>query len=155
MTNNCDSFDSAVMMSSEIPSAKYSCSTSPLMLAKGSTAIESFFGAAESRRLGRAGSGGAFIDHHAKDLNGPRNVLDGEVPAVLDPNRHLVTHLVGGGARDEDAAGLGQCLKPGGNIDAVSIDVVAIYDDVADIDADPKPDPVVSGFPALWSCTLF
>ena len=32
--------DSAVMISSTIPSAKYSCSGSPLRLAKGKTAIE-------------------------------------------------------------------------------------------------------------------
>jgi hypothetical protein len=33
-------FDSAVMMSSAMPSAKYSCSGSPERLLKGSTAIE-------------------------------------------------------------------------------------------------------------------
>ena len=44
MTKSCDSFDSAVMMSSEMPSAKYSCSASPLMLAKGSTAIDGLSG---------------------------------------------------------------------------------------------------------------
>src|ERR1700758_601924 len=35
---------SAVMISSTIPSAKYSCSGSPLILAKGSTAIEGLSG---------------------------------------------------------------------------------------------------------------
>ena len=40
MTNSCESFDNAVMMSSVTPSAKYSCSASPLMLANGSTAID-------------------------------------------------------------------------------------------------------------------
>ena len=44
MTKSCGSFDRAVMMSSEIPSAKYSCSASPLMLAKGSTAIDGLSG---------------------------------------------------------------------------------------------------------------
>ena len=48
MTKNQRSFDSAVMMSSLIPSEKYSCSGSPLMLMKGSTAI-----------AGRSGRGSA------------------------------------------------------------------------------------------------
>ena len=46
MTKNQRSFDSAVMMSSLMPSEKYSCSGSPLMLVNGSTAM-----------AGRSGSG--------------------------------------------------------------------------------------------------
>src|SRR5208337_171023 len=49
--DSCESFERAVMMSSDMPSAKYSCSASPLMLANGSTAIDGLSGAA-----GRAGS---------------------------------------------------------------------------------------------------
>ena len=52
MTKSCGSFDNAVMMSSEMPSAKYSCSASPLMLANGSTAID--------ERAGSAGAAGAW-----------------------------------------------------------------------------------------------
>ena len=48
ITKNQRSFDSAVMMSSLMPSEKYSCSGSPLMLVNGSTAI-----------AGRSGSGSA------------------------------------------------------------------------------------------------
>ena len=59
MTKSCGSFDSAVMMSSEMPSAKYSCSASPLMLAKGSTAMDGLSGKAEragaSFRFGSTG----------------------------------------------------------------------------------------------------
>jgi hypothetical protein len=40
--------DSAVMMSSTMPSAKYFCSASPLMLVNGSTAIEGFSGRARA-----------------------------------------------------------------------------------------------------------
>ncbi len=40
MTKNCRMRDSAVMMSSVIPSEKYSCSGSPLRFSKGNTAIE-------------------------------------------------------------------------------------------------------------------
>ena len=44
MTNNSRNRDSSVMMSSVMPSLKYSCSGSPLILVKGSTAIEGFDG---------------------------------------------------------------------------------------------------------------
>jgi hypothetical protein len=44
MTNSSENPDSSVMMSSVIPSAKYSCSGSPLTLAKAGTAIEGLSG---------------------------------------------------------------------------------------------------------------
>src|SRR5712691_9311022 len=44
MTNNPESLDRSVMRSSVIPSLKYSCSGSPLMLVKGNTAIEGLLG---------------------------------------------------------------------------------------------------------------
>src|SRR6267142_5918325 len=46
MTNSDLKRDSAVMMSSTIPSAKYSCSGSPLMFWNGNTAIEGLSGSA-------------------------------------------------------------------------------------------------------------
>jgi hypothetical protein len=56
---------SAVMMSSTRPSAKYSCSGSPLMLVNGSTAIDGLSGSGSG--LGRSGSrpgasSGALLD---------------------------------------------------------------------------------------------
>jgi len=44
MTKSQRMRESAVMISSTMPSAKYSCSGSPLILAKGSTAIEGLSG---------------------------------------------------------------------------------------------------------------
>ena len=46
MTKSCESFDRAVMMSSEMPSAKYSWLGSSLMLVNGSTAIDGLSGRA-------------------------------------------------------------------------------------------------------------
>jgi hypothetical protein len=57
ITNNHLMRDNPVMMSSTIPSTKYSCSGSPLMFWKGKTAIE---GSSGSDRVGEdffAGSG--------------------------------------------------------------------------------------------------
>ncbi len=50
----------------------------------------------------------------------------------------LVPDLVVDGLRDADGAGLGQRLEPGGDVDAVAEDVVAVDDHVAEIDADPQ-----------------
>ena len=59
MTKNQRSLDSAVMMSSLIPSEKYSCSGSSLMLLNGSTAM-----------AGRSGSGGAACESLAASVTG-------------------------------------------------------------------------------------
>ena len=49
MTKNQRSLDSAVMMSSLMPSEKYSCSGSPLKLTKGSTAMAGRSGGGKAR----------------------------------------------------------------------------------------------------------
>ena len=63
MTKNQRSFDSAVMMSSLMPSEKYSCSGSPLMLTKGRTAMagrsDRRHDARATAELGRRRIGGA------------------------------------------------------------------------------------------------
>src|SRR5260370_40425535 len=56
--------DKAVMMSSTIPSAKYSCSGSPLMFWNGSTAREGLSGSARAWM----GSTGGFIGAAAEAL---------------------------------------------------------------------------------------
>jgi hypothetical protein len=43
-----------------------------------------------------------------------------------------------GSGGNDDATRLGYSLKPGGNIYAVAKEIVVFYDDVADIDPDPK-----------------
>ena len=50
----------------------------------------------------------------------------------------LVSNLIIDGLRDADGAGLGERLEPGGDVDAIAEDVVAVDDDVAEIDADPQ-----------------
>src|SRR5712692_2378202 len=48
MTNRSGILERAVVKSSVMPSLKYSCSRSPLMLTKGSTAIEGMLGKARA-----------------------------------------------------------------------------------------------------------
>jgi hypothetical protein len=51
--------------------------------------------------------------------------------------------------RDADPAGLGKGLQPCRHIDAVAKDVVALDDDVAEIDANAKPDAALVGYIGL------
>ena len=81
----------------------------------------------------------------AEHLDRSGDVLDGLLPARLDFYRDLVAHLLSSTARYVDAAGVRQGLDPGGDIHAVSINVVAIDDDVTDIDPDPELYPTVFG----------
>ena len=50
----------------------------------------------------------------------------------------LVSDVVVNGLRDADGAGLGERLEPGGDVDAIAKDVVAVDNHVAEIDADPQ-----------------
>ena len=82
MTNSQRMRDSAVVMSSTIPSAKYSCSGSPLMFWNGRTAIDGLSGSGSGGRSGRAEA-----DAEHPDLC--RNVLQRGLAEVVDLQRHL------------------------------------------------------------------
>ena len=123
------------------------------MFWNGSTAIDGLSGerqrrrwSAAARRL-RRGSVRAAAD--AIDPHRPGDVLDLLLAQILEgqiePAAHVFLHRAG----DEDPARLGQCLEPRGDVDAVAEDVVALDDDVAEIDADAKFDAPVRGEPAV------
>src|SRR6266851_485979 len=73
MTNRPGKRESAVIMSSVMPSLKYSWSRSPLMLAKGSTAIEGLSG---NVRAGLCGGIDAVV-------LGERSEREGAAPQIL------------------------------------------------------------------------
>ena len=54
----------------------------------------------------------------------------------------LALDLVEGAAGDQHAAGLGQGFEPGGDVDAIAQQIVAVDHDVAEVDADPVFDPL-------------
>src|SRR6516162_707553 len=127
--------ESAVMISSTIPSAKYSCSGSPLRLAKGNTAIDGLSGS------GSVGGRCVFSDRNAVNPYRPRDVFEALFADIgklgLDLGAHLAERVV----RYADAAGLGDAFEPRGDVDAVAVDVAVLDDDVAEVDADPEGDP--------------
>src|SRR5262249_16819972 len=71
------------------------------------------------------------------------DVLDLLLAKVLEDKRQPVAHVIINSIRDEHAAGIGQSLDPRRDIDAVAINIVALDDDIAKIDPDPKLEPLV------------
>ena len=163
------------MISSTMPSAKYSCSGSPDMFWNGKHRDRRLVGQRQrpappalplagegARRSPSPASGGG--SGWGLAVRRGRRAPAGRcfsAPARRDPRpaksslpRVWVTHRV----RDADAAGLGQRFEPGGDVDPVAEDVVVVDDDVAEIDADAPLDAPVSGVAALRSaiaaCTV-
>ena len=85
------------------------------------------------------------------DANGPGDVLDPLLAHVLEGEVEFVAHLVANGLRDADAAGLGEPFQAGRDVHPVAVDIVAVDDDVAEIDADAELDRVPRGTSALRS----
>ena len=101
ITKNQRSLDSAVMMSSLMPSEKYSCSGSPLMLTKGKTAIDG--------RSGKENIGArAWIGRRRKIWS--CECADETEPFARDgaDQALLLAAVADGPARGVDAAGQGR-----------------------------------------------
>ena len=128
------------MISSTMPSAKYSCSGSPLILARAAPRSTACRGAAARgwavrpwrRRVANP------VDPHR-----PGDVLDLLLAQILEDEGQPVAHVVVDRIGDEHPAGIGQGFDPRGDVDAVAIEVVALDDHIAEIDADAQLDAVV------------
>src|SRR6266700_3930639 len=69
-----------------------------------------------------------------------RDVLDALLALILERVRQPVTDVVAHRPGNTDAAGLSERFQARRDIDAIAKDVAALGDDVAEIDADAKPD---------------
>jgi hypothetical protein len=78
-------------------------------------------------------------------MDRPGDVLDRLLSFVGEGEGELIADLLVHGARDPHASRLRQRLKPRRHVDAVAVDVVAVDNDVADVDPDPVVDPAVWG----------
>jgi len=83
------------------------------------------------------------VEDHPHDMNRAGDIFDLPVAQILEGEAQLVLHVIAHGARDANPAGLGQTLQPRGNVDAVAEDILAIDDDVAEIDADAEVDAAI------------
>src|SRR5262249_39301628 len=134
MTNSERMRLSAVMISSTIPSAKYSCSGSPLILANGSTAIDGLSGNGNDWGGARDMSDGGGSTLDPVHPHRPGDVFDLLLASILEGVGEPVANMVADRARDADAARFGQRLQPGRHIHPVAEDVVLFNDYVAEVD---------------------
>ena len=123
------------MMSSTIPSAKYSCSGSPLMLVNGNTAMEGLSDAASGRCDGYPRRASDAIDAHRLG-----NVLQGLRAQVIEAGINLVPDVVKGCAGNQHATRFCDAFKTGRDVDAVTIEIAALDHDVTQVDADAQHD---------------
>ena len=133
MTNSERLRDSSVMMSSAMPSEKYSCSGSPLMLVNASTAIEGLSGSGRaspvpctSERSTDFGVVAAVIGPQHKRLDRPGDVLQIERAKLLEREIEPAVHMIAHRSRDADAARRTLGLKPRRHIHDVAVHVGAV-----------------------------
>jgi len=70
----------------------------------------------------------------------PVDVLDSDLASILKANVNAVTDAFIDDGGDTNAAGFGQRFQPRRDIDAVAVNIVALDDDIAEIDADAQHD---------------
>ena len=139
--------ESAVMISSTMPSAKYSCSGSPLMFWNGSTAMDGLSGSASRRcqvpaEMFAARRGVELASRKCRKRASARRCSSGSAGRRSSKTKSTLPRIwpmsvIG----DAHAARLGYPFEPRRDVDAVAEDVVIVDDDVADVDTDPEFDP--------------
>ena len=136
MTGKLRHSESAVMMSSVMPSAKYSCSGSPLILSKGRTAMAGLLG--NVRLCDRVRFTGLVAQADAIDPDRLGNVLHRVFACVLESRLDLAHDLVVNKLTQSRCRPVRPSLEPRRHIDAVAVDVPFVNDDVTRIDADTE-----------------
>src|SRR6266699_5766687 len=135
LTNSPRKRDRAVMISSTMPSAKYSCSGSPLMLLKGKTAIDGLW------ETVRAAAFAAPFEQHSIDPDRPRDILELLLTCVLEGEVELALCVLLHATRHADATRLSKALQTCRDVHTITENVTAVDYDVANIDANAKLDP--------------
>src|ERR1700683_1426166 len=74
------------------------------------------------------------------DANWSVDVLDADLAAILEVNADAVADAFIDDRGDANASRLGEWLKPRGDVDAVAVNVLALNNDIAKIDADAQHD---------------
>ena len=111
---------------------------------KGRTALEGLSGNGNARLATEAGSSRAS---HSDRLG---DVFDRLLAQILEIQIDLALDLCVHGPGDADAAGLRQGFQPRGDVHAVAVDVVAIDDYVAQVDADAKDYGAIFGLVLIF-----
>ena len=89
----------------------------------------------------------AGIQQHPIGANRIGDVLEALLSEAGKADIHLVHRVIERRAGDANTAGLGHRLQARGDVYPIAIDVVSLDNDVAEIDADAKPDLLCFGAP--------
>jgi hypothetical protein len=81
---------------------------------------------------------GRSVQDHGIGPHGASNILEILLAQISELDRDFAANLIVSGGRDANAAWFGNALKPGRNIDAVTENVVALDQDVTEVDPDPE-----------------
>src|SRR5207248_5394782 len=141
----------AVMISSTMPSTKYSCSGSPDMFWNGNTAIDGLSGSGSAAGW-TAAVPAASTPESGRDARDPIS----EPTRYTRSGRAMFLRLCSPRsskaqssrsctwsctmAETQMPARFGHGFEPCGDVDAVAVDVVAVDDHIAEIDPDPEFD---------------
>src|SRR6516164_2179755 len=83
-------------------------------------------------------------DRNAVYAHRAGDVLDPLLAQILEDKGQPIAHVIINGIRYEHPTGIGQGFDPRRNIDPVSINVVALDDDIAKVDPDAKLEPLTN-----------
>jgi len=82
-------------------------------------------------------------ESHPKNANGTSDVLDSLLAAINELDVELAVDLLANAGGHANAARLRQCFEARSDVDAVPGNIVAVDDDVAEVDADAEFDSLV------------
>ena len=107
ITNKSEKRDNSVIMSSEIPSAKYSCSGSPPAYSRNArTAIDGLSGSASGGRRR------SVVEPYLIDPHRPRNIFQLLFADIFKCDVKFILRIFSHTVRHTDAARLAKCLEP-------------------------------------------
>jgi hypothetical protein len=128
-----------------MPSAKYSCWIAAHVL-EGQHGDRGLVGKLQRFPGFDGGSGGGRRRRHAGrthciDANGPRDILDLLLAAILERRLDLTVDFAMDFPGYQNTPGIAEGFQPGGHINPFTVDVAALlHDDIAEVEADPHPE---------------
>jgi hypothetical protein len=96
----------------------------------------------DRRRLAGMPAGGRRSHLYPEHPHRARDVLEQLLAEILESQIEPAGRILLDPGRDADPAGFRRAFEPGGDIDPVAKNVAVLDDDIADVDADAKFDPL-------------
>jgi hypothetical protein len=96
-------------------------------------------------RLGRT----VFAERDPEDTDGTRDVLDALLAAIDKLDVELAMYLLANASGHANATRFGQCFQARRDVDSVAGNIVAVDNDVTEVDTDAELDALVGFFDSL------